>query len=110
LLFVDISGFTKMTERLARQGKVGLEEVNEILDMTFAELLSVAYEDGAGPIKWGGEAVLLLFEGTTTRLGAPRRKHVVKPDTARPSSYGSETPSTDRTYRDLLPFRRAEYG
>jgi len=69
LAFVDISGFTKMTERLARKGKVGLEELNDILDATFADLLSVAYEDGAGLIKWGGDAVLLLFNG---RGHAPR--------------------------------------
>ena len=28
LAFVDISGFTKMSERLARHGKVGAEEVD----------------------------------------------------------------------------------
>ena len=63
IAFIDISGFTKMTERLARKGKVGLEELNDILDATFSELLTIAYEDGAGLIKWGGDAVLLLFDG-----------------------------------------------
>src|SRR5439155_9863182 len=33
------------------------------LNAVFEELLSVAYEDGAGLIKWGGDAVLLLFDG-----------------------------------------------
>ena len=32
LAFVDISGFTKLTERLARKGKVGAEELNDLLD------------------------------------------------------------------------------
>jgi len=63
LAFVDISGFTAMTERLARKGKVGAEEVNDILDACFTELLAVAYADGAGVVKWGGDAVLLLFTG-----------------------------------------------
>ena len=72
IAFVDISGFTKMTERLARKGKVGLEEVNDILDVTFAELLAVAYEDGAGLIKWGGDAVLLLFDGEDHAARAAR--------------------------------------
>ncbi|HKZ75509.1 MAG TPA: adenylate/guanylate cyclase domain-containing protein, partial [Actinomycetota bacterium] len=63
LAFVDISGFTAMTERLARKGKVGAEEVNDILDACFTELLAVAYADGAGVVKWGGDAVLLLFMG-----------------------------------------------
>ena len=63
LAFVDISGFTKMTERLARKGKVGAEELNDLLDVCFTELLKVAYADGAGLVKWGGDAVLLLFDG-----------------------------------------------
>jgi class 3 adenylate cyclase/tetratricopeptide (TPR) repeat protein len=61
LAFVDISGFTQLTERLARKGKVGSEEVSDTLDSVFGQLLSVAYDYGAGVVKWGGDAVLLLF-------------------------------------------------
>jgi len=63
LVFVDISGFTALTERLSKKGKEGAEEMNDLLDACFAELLSVAYAQGAGVIKWGGDAVLLLFDG-----------------------------------------------
>ncbi len=63
LAFVDISGFTTMTERLARRGKVGAEEISDTLNTCFTELLSVAYDYGAGLVKWGGDAVLLLFDG-----------------------------------------------
>jgi class 3 adenylate cyclase/tetratricopeptide (TPR) repeat protein len=61
LAFVDISGFTALTERLSRKGKVGAEEMNDLLDGCFTSLLSVAYDQGASVIKWGGDAVLLLF-------------------------------------------------
>src|SRR5688572_8577135 len=37
--------------------------MNDVLDRCFSELLAVAYADGAGLVKWGGDAVLLLFEG-----------------------------------------------
>ncbi|MGH8889006.1 MAG: AAA family ATPase [Acidothermaceae bacterium] len=63
LVFADISGFTRLTERLAAKGKIGAEEMSDILDVTFAALLSVAYDHGAWLVKWGGDAVLLLFEG-----------------------------------------------
>ena len=63
LAFADISGFTRLTERLAAKGKIGAEEMSVILDVTFAALLSVAYDHGAWLVKWGGDAVLLLFEG-----------------------------------------------
>jgi class 3 adenylate cyclase/tetratricopeptide (TPR) repeat protein len=72
LAFVDISGFTQLTERLARKGKVGAEEMSDILNATFADLLSVAYADGAGLVKWGGDAVLLLFEGDDHAARAAR--------------------------------------
>ena len=62
LAFVDISGFTSLTERLSRKGKVGAEEMNDLLDGCFTDLLSVAYDQGAGVLKWGGDAVLLLFD------------------------------------------------
>jgi len=63
LVFVDISGFTRLTERLASKGKIGAEEMSDLLDVTFASLLAVAYDHGAWLVKWGGDAVLLLFEG-----------------------------------------------
>ena len=62
-VFADISGFTNLTERLARRGKVGAEEMGDTLNAIFAELLSAAYAYGAGLVKWGGDAVLLLFDG-----------------------------------------------
>jgi class 3 adenylate cyclase/tetratricopeptide (TPR) repeat protein len=72
LAFVDISGFTKLTERLARHGKVGAEEMNDLLDGCFSDLLEVAYEDGAELVKWGGDAVLLLFDGRDHEAHAAR--------------------------------------
>ncbi len=36
LTFVDVSGFTKMSERLARKGKVGAEEVADVIGSCFA--------------------------------------------------------------------------
>ena len=63
MVFGDISGFTKMSERLARHGKVGAEEVADAIDGCFEELLAVAYRCGGSLIKFGGDAVLLLFTG-----------------------------------------------
>ena len=63
LAFVDISGFTALTERLARHGHVGAEEMSDALNATFAHLLEVADGYGADLVKWGGDAVLLMFAG-----------------------------------------------
>jgi class 3 adenylate cyclase/tetratricopeptide (TPR) repeat protein len=61
LAFVDLSGFTAMSERLAALGKAGAEEVTEVMNATFARLLDVAYENGGGLVKFGGDALLLFF-------------------------------------------------
>src|SRR6187431_2088801 len=63
LVFVDISGFTALTERLARKGKVGAEIMRDTLDGVFRALLDEAYDWGAGLLKWGGDALLLKFDG-----------------------------------------------
>ena len=61
LAFVDISGFTAMSERLAQKGKLGAEEVTEVMNFVFARLLGVAYAYGGGLLKFGGDALLLFF-------------------------------------------------
>jgi class 3 adenylate cyclase len=63
MVFVDVSGFTTMSERLARHGKVGAEEVTELIDGTFTSLLREAYAFGGSLLKFGGDALLLFFSG-----------------------------------------------
>src|SRR5579863_2522325 len=61
-LFADVSGFTDLTERLAARGKIGAEEMGDTLNSIFEAVLTPAYDYGATLLKWGGDAVLLLFE------------------------------------------------
>src|SRR3954449_7461511 len=63
LAFVDISGFTALNERLAQKGKLGAEEVTEVMNRTFERLLDVAYAAGGGLLKFGGDALLVFFSG-----------------------------------------------
>jgi class 3 adenylate cyclase/tetratricopeptide (TPR) repeat protein len=63
LLFFDITGFTPLTERLARKGREGAEELSNLLDTVFSQLLMDAEDEGGDLLKWGGDALLLLFDG-----------------------------------------------
>jgi class 3 adenylate cyclase/tetratricopeptide (TPR) repeat protein len=63
LVFVDISGFTRLSERLAKQGRIGAEELTNAIGTCFAGLLGVAYLAGGTLLKFGGDALLLLFTG-----------------------------------------------
>ena len=72
LVFMDISGFTAMSERLARSGKVGAEEVTEVMNASFARLLDHAYHEGGSLLKFGGDALLLFYSGAGHAVRACR--------------------------------------
>ncbi|MEO8675279.1 MAG: adenylate/guanylate cyclase domain-containing protein [Casimicrobiaceae bacterium] len=62
-VFVDVSGFTKLSEQLARKGREGAEQITELIGRIFESMLAVAYEHGGSLIKFGGDALLLWFDG-----------------------------------------------
>ncbi|MBV9935620.1 MAG: AAA family ATPase [Actinobacteria bacterium] len=63
MVFCDVSGFTALSERLASKGKVGAEELTEILDGVCSALLAEAARFGGSMLKYGGDAVLMIFWG-----------------------------------------------
>ena len=70
--FLDVSGFTKLSERLAKRGKVGAEDLSEAINMCFARLLAIADAEGGTLVKFGGDALLLLFTGNNHEQRACR--------------------------------------
>lgn len=61
--FVDISGFTQLSEQLARKGREGAEQITDAIGGSFESILLVAYQNGGGLLKFGGDALLLWFHG-----------------------------------------------
>ncbi len=61
LVFADVSGFTALSERLAKRGKVGAELLTDLLDAVFDGLLDVALARGGDLLAFGGDALCLLF-------------------------------------------------
>jgi class 3 adenylate cyclase/predicted ATPase len=70
LCFVDISGFTNLSERLAARGRIGAEELTEVLNRVFGGMLGLAYLRTGTLLKFGGDALLLLFRGEDHALQA----------------------------------------
>ena len=62
-VFADISGFTRLSEQFCELGKAGAEELTNILNATFEELLGVARSEGGDLVKFGGDALFLFFTG-----------------------------------------------
>ena len=72
LAFVDISGFTAMSEQLSSLGRAGAEEITDVMNATFSALLDQAYALGGGLLKFGGDALLLLYQGDDHAARAAR--------------------------------------
>ena len=62
-VFADVSGFTRLSERLARKGKEGAEHLVDAINHCFSELLADVSARGGSLLKFGGDAMLLWFEG-----------------------------------------------
>ena len=61
--FVDISGFTQLSEQLSRKGREGAEQITDAIGASFESILLVAYQNGGGLLKFGGDGLLLWFHG-----------------------------------------------
>src|SRR5512139_2605300 len=61
--FVDVSGFTQLSEALARKGREGAEQITDVIGHVFEPMLAVAYDNGGSLLKFGGDALLLWFDG-----------------------------------------------
>jgi class 3 adenylate cyclase/tetratricopeptide (TPR) repeat protein len=61
LVFADVSGFTRLTERLAKSGKAGAETMVGIISRVWEALL--ADDDGGDVLKFAGDALALFYDG-----------------------------------------------
>ncbi len=63
MVFADVSGFTALTERLSRRGRIGAEEIVDTLNRVFGPMLRISATRGGELLKFGGDALLFLFRG-----------------------------------------------
>jgi class 3 adenylate cyclase len=72
-LFADISGFTALTERLAGTGPGGVEELTELLNGCFGQLVQLVVEHGGDVAKFAGDALLALWPADEGLAGVTAR-------------------------------------
>src|ERR1700722_20676003 len=70
VVFTVLSGFTRLSERLARKGSEGAENLVDAINSSFSALLADAYAHGGSMLKFGGDALLLWFDGDEHPLRA----------------------------------------
>lgn len=61
LLYADVSGFTRLSERLTRRGRSGAEEITATISDVWQSLLSVTGDGDA--LKFAGDALIIFFDG-----------------------------------------------
>lgn len=63
LLFADVSGFTRLSERLAVHGRVGAEEVVGLVSDVLTALIAEIEAHGGDVLVFAGDALVVLFDG-----------------------------------------------
>jgi len=61
LLQCDLSGFTALTEDLARRGPAGAEELSRTLSVVFGRLTDLVAVHGGDVVKFAGDALLVSW-------------------------------------------------
>lgn len=63
MAFLDLSGFTKLTEALESRGRSGAEEITAIVNRLFTPMVRGIEAADGDILKFGGDAILALFDG-----------------------------------------------
>jgi hypothetical protein len=66
-LFMDISGFTQMTEALMKKGKEGAEVISVILNNIFEPIINAVYDRDGFISSFAGDAMTIIFEGDRSK-------------------------------------------
>jgi len=74
VLFADVSGFTPLTEALAQKGPEGAEELTRLLNAYFGRMIALVEAEGGEVVKFGGDAVTVIFPARQEALGVATRR------------------------------------
>lgn len=70
-MFVDLSGFTKLTETLMKQGSEGAERLSAILNHIFEPMVELVYKRGGFIPYFAGDAFTAVFPQDTSGISTP---------------------------------------
>ena len=69
MLFVDMSGFTPLSERLSAQGMIGIEGLSKHLNHYFGSMVDIIHRYEGDVTKFAGDALMILFQADTQDAG-----------------------------------------
>ena len=68
ILFLDISGFTALNEKLSILGSGGPEQLSKHLNSYFGKLIEVVTSNGGDVLKFAGDALICMFGDPSEKL------------------------------------------
>ncbi|MDH3675570.1 MAG: AAA family ATPase, partial [Anaerolineae bacterium] len=83
VLFADVSGFTPLTEALGQKGSEGPEELTRILNTYFSWMIAFVEGEGGEVVKFGGDALTVVFLADEEPLGVATRRALQAAETMR---------------------------
>ena len=89
VLFADMSGFTAMSERLTALGREGAETLTTVINDFFSSMNDISIQQGGDLIMFGGDAMLLLFDGVDYAARACRAAWLMQQAMARFAEYST---------------------
>eukprot|EP00468_Gymnochlora_sp_CCMP2014_P001612 CAMPEP_0167741370 /NCGR_PEP_ID=MMETSP0110_2-20121227/821_1 /TAXON_ID=629695 /ORGANISM="Gymnochlora sp., Strain CCMP2014" /LENGTH=603 /DNA_ID=CAMNT_0007625419 /DNA_START=120 /DNA_END=1927 /DNA_ORIENTATION=+ len=76
VLFADVSGFTKLSEKFANRGSRGHELLKKHLNSYFEVLMRESTSQGGDVFKFAGDAILVVWPRSNEELGRVTRRAV----------------------------------
>ena len=92
-MFIDISGFTPLTEALMQHGTEGAEILSEILDAIFTPLVAQVSAQGGIIPHFAGDAFTAIFQGEMTEIVANIAENIKR--------FFDDTPSVKTRFGDF---------
>src|SRR6185295_11054299 len=74
VLVADITGYTRITQRLCDQGDEGLGQLSDLLDREFSRYLDVVAAHGGEVLYFAGDALIACFLAPAGDVEAPRAR------------------------------------
>jgi class 3 adenylate cyclase/tetratricopeptide (TPR) repeat protein len=72
MMFADLSGFTRLSERVARVKGAGAEVVKGTINAVFEPCIDAVLREGGDVVKFAGDGLMMMFEGDGHELTAVR--------------------------------------
>lgn len=78
VLFADISGFTRLAEKLSREGRAGAERLTASLNGFFGTIIDRVLDHGGDIVKFAGDAFMAIWPSSSSQGSIRAARHALQ--------------------------------